>query len=57
MVFIQVILNFLFIIPSLIIGILIQQKNSLNDSVMELEIQAAHAINSCVFYLYFSVRK
>jgi len=52
MVFIQVLLNFLIIIPSLIIGIILFRTTSLNQQ----QIQAAHAINSCVFYFYFAVR-
>jgi hypothetical protein len=55
MVFIQVILNFIVIIPSLIIGILIRRANPNNDSIIALEMEAANAINSCIFYLYFAV--
>jgi hypothetical protein len=57
MVFVQVILNFIVIIPSLIIGILIQHGNPNKDPMIAVDIQSAHAINSCIFYLYFAVRE
>jgi len=56
MVFIQVILNFMIIIPSLIIGIFILRRNPNKDPIIDVEMQSANAINSCVFYLYFAVR-
>ena len=49
MVLVQVIFNFIFILPSLIIGIIIIHTNSLNKK----EIEPAHAINSCVFLFVF----
>jgi hypothetical protein len=57
MVFVQVIWNFIVIIPSLIIGILILHGNPNKDPMIDLEMRSAHAINSCLFYLYFAVRK
>jgi len=57
MVFIQVILNFMIIVPSLIIGIFILHRNPNKDPMIDVEMQAAHAINSCVFYSYFAVRE
>jgi hypothetical protein len=54
-VFIQVILNFIVIIPSLIIEILIHRANPNNDSIIALGMETANAINSCIFYLYFAV--
>jgi hypothetical protein len=57
MVFIQVILNFMIIVPSLIIGIFILHRNPNKDPIIDIEMQSAHAINSCAFYLYFAVRE
>jgi hypothetical protein len=55
MVLVQVIFNFMVIVPSLIVGILIHQTNLNDNPMIEEDIQSANAINSCVFYLYFVV--